>query len=115
MGAESCSDNIEKIFDVPPVDGDKKFRYFNQPIEQIPNYEESSPQILVHRPYGGLQWATIDQCIKVVTCLKLDVSQLKIERRQIVVFKDFEVIDDFEECSNIELTDCEAEENGYQG
>lgn len=106
MAAESCSDKIEEIFGQP--EDNRKYRYFNQPIEQIPNYDENSPQILAHRPNGGLQWVTVDQCLKVVTCMKLEESQLKVERRQIVVFKDFEIPDDFE--CDIEVTDCEAEE-----
>jgi hypothetical protein len=104
MAAESCP-NPEEIFDTP--ENNRKYRFFNQPIEQIPGHVEDKPQILVHRPNSGLQWVTIDQCLKVVTCMKLEASQLKIERRQVVILKDFEIEDDTE--CDIELTDCESE------
>ena len=100
MASGSCS-NIEEIFETP-ADA-KKYRYFNQPIKQIPGYDEGKPQLLVHRPNGGLQWATMDQCLDVVTCIKLESSELKIERRKIVVIKDFEADDD---CVPIEVTEC---------
>jgi hypothetical protein len=61
----------------------------------------------VHRPNWGLQWATLDQCLDVVTCLKLESEELVIERRKIVVIKDFDPETD--DCPNIEITDCEAE------
>jgi hypothetical protein len=102
--ASQCT-NVEQIFDAP--EDDRKYRFFNQPIEQIPNFKPNEPQILVHRPNGGLQWATIDKCLNVVTCMKLEASQLKVERRSIVVLKDFEIPDDAE--CDIELTDCESE------
>jgi hypothetical protein len=104
MSAEDCTDP-EKVFDQP--EDNRKYRFFNQPIELIPGHNDGVPQILVHRPNGGLQWVTIDQCLKVVTCMKLEASQLKVERRSIVVLKDFEIPDDTE--CDIELTDCESE------
>jgi len=102
--ASQCT-NVEQIFDAP--EDDRKYRFFNQPIEQIPNFKPNEPQILVHRPNGGLQWATIDKCLNVVTCIRLEETELKIERRSIVVLKDFEAIDD---CPNIELTACSGTE-----
>jgi len=100
--ASSCSANTEDIFP-QPADG-SKYRYFNQPIEQIPGYAEGSPQLLVHRPNGGLQWATMDQCLDVVTCIKLESSELTIERRKIVVIKDFEA--ETADCPPVEVTEC---------
>jgi len=108
MAESSECDNVDKIFEAPESDSDKKYRYFNQPIEQIPGYKEEKPQILVHRPNCGLQWVSLDQCLPVVTCLKLESEELVIERRSIVVIKDFEAND--EECENIEVTECEEEE-----
>lgn len=101
--ASDCSGNTENIFD--ESENEKKYRFFNQPIEQIPDYEEDKPQMLAHRPDGGLQWVTLDQCLDVVTCLTLDLEseQLVITRRKIVVIKDFEPE---ENCPPIELTNC---------
>ena len=98
-----CSSNTADIFPVPADDG--KYRYFNQPIEQIPGHNDNVPQILVHRPNGGLQWATIDKCLNVVTCIRLEETELKIERRSIVVLKDFDVADT-DDCPNIEVIAC---------
>jgi hypothetical protein len=109
MAESSDCDDVDKIFEAPDSEADKKYRYFNQPIGQIPGYEEDKPQILAHRPNCGLQWITLDKCLPVVTCLKLESEELVIERRSIVIIKDFE-IDDNEECPNIEVTECEEEE-----
>lgn len=56
---------------------------------------------------GGLMWFTLDQCMPVVTCLKLDTTanELKIERRNIVVIKDFAQNTDTT-CPNTPLTSC---------
>jgi hypothetical protein len=109
MAESSECDDVDKIFEAPGSEADKKYRYFNQPIEQIPGYKEDKPQILAHRPNCGLQWVTLDKCLPVVTCLKLESEELFIERRSIVIIKDFE-IDNNEECPNIEVTECEEEE-----
>jgi hypothetical protein len=108
MAESSECDDVDKIFEAPESESDKKYRYFNQPIEQIPGYEEGKPQILVHRPNCGLQWVSLDQCLPVVTCLELESDKLKVQRRSLVVIKDFEIEDD-EEC-DIEITECEEEE-----
>lgn len=52
-------------------------------------------------------WFTLDQCMPVVTCLKLDTTanELKIERRNIVVIKDFAQNTDTT-CPNTPLTSC---------
>jgi hypothetical protein len=104
--ASDCSSNTSDIFDEPS--NSKKYRFFNQPIEQIPDYIEDKPQLLVHRPDGGLQWVTLDLCLDVVTCLTLNLEseQLQIERRKIVVIKDFEPEDD---CPPIDVTTCPTE------
>lgn len=112
MSESNDCDKVDEIFEAPEADSDKKYRYFNQPIEQIPGWKEDKPQILIHRPNCGLQWNTIDQCLDVVTCLKLEDDKLKVERRNIVIIKDFEIEDD-EEC-DIEVTDCEEEEEWQQ-
>lgn len=101
---EKC-ENTNEIFPVPTEYGDKKYRFFNQPIEQIPGYKEDQPQILVHRPNCGLQWFTLDLCLPVITCLKLESDKLKMERRRVVIIKDFDIENDTE-CSDIDVTDC---------
>lgn len=102
MPADYCPDPNE-IF--PEPDPNEKYRFFNQPIEQIPSYEADKPQILVHRPNCGLQWITVDQCLKVVTCMSLESEEIKVERRNIVVIKDFAIEGTDNEC-NIPVTDC---------
>ena len=47
----------EKLFGAPP---EKKYRYFNQPIEQIPGWKSGDYQFLVHSPNCGLQWLSIE-------------------------------------------------------
>lgn len=96
-----CSANTAQIF--PEPDPKEKYRFFNQPIEQIPSYDPDKPQILAHRQGCGLQWVTIDQCLDVVTCIKLESSELTIERRKIVILKDFDASSG---CDNIPVTDC---------
>lgn len=91
-----------QIFGQP--EDNRKYRYFNQPIEQIPNFLADVPQILAHRPNGGLQWVTVDQYINVVTCMKLEADKIKVERKEIVIFKDFDIPNDVE--CNIQVTDC---------
>jgi len=104
MSSSQCSStNINDI--IPDAGG--KYRFFNQPLEQIPGFAKDKPQILAHAPNGGLMWFTLDQCMPVVTCLKLDntAKELKIERRNIVVIKDFAQNTD-STCPNIPLTSC---------
>lgn len=105
--SETCdSSDIEDIF--PDPNPKKKYRYFNQPIEQIPGYEESQPQILVHGTSCGLQWFTLDQCLPVVTCIKLESEELVIERKRLVVIKDFDIpADESGDCENIPVTECD--------
>lgn len=110
--APGCDQFLKDTFKAPAED-QRKYRYFNQPIELIPDYDEDKPQILVHRPDSGLQWATIDTCKNVVTCIKLDTQipfsaqQLKIERRTLIVLKDFEAQND-DTCQDIQLVQSEV-------
>ena len=103
---DKCSTNLNDVFPTPSTYGDKKYRFFNQPIEQIPGYEADKPQILVHRPNCGLQWFTLDQCLPVVTCIKLESDKLKAERKRLVVIKDFDMADDVD--CDIEVTKCDS-------
>lgn len=105
--AEKNCTNLNNIIPVPTAFGDKNYRFFTLPIEQIPGYDENLPQILVHRPKCGLQWLSLELCLPVVTCVKLETSQLVAERRNILVIKDF----DKDNCT-IELTDCESTGSG---
>lgn len=98
--SETCIQAAD-IFPAPGTDADLKYRFFNQPIEQIPGYDNDKPQILVHRPQYGLQWHNIDTCLQVVTCINLESSELVAERRSIVIIKDFES----ENCS-VEVSEC---------
>jgi hypothetical protein len=86
---------------------EENFRYFNQPIKQIPGYDDSLPQLLGHAPNCGLVWVNL-VCVPAIKCLTLDVSQLKAERSQLVVIKEFPMEDDFE--CDIEVTECPEEE-----
>jgi hypothetical protein len=81
----------------------KKYRFFNQPIEQIPGYDEAKPQMLVHSPNCGLQWHNVE-CISLVKCIKLETSELKIESRKVAIIKD---IEESTECSGIPVTKCD--------
>lgn len=110
MASESseCSNDLSDLFPTPDQYGDQKYRFFNLPIDQIPGYKEDKPQILVHRPNCGLQWFSLDKCLPVVTCLDLQSDKLKVERRSLVVIKDF-TIDDDTEC-DIEVTECPEQE-----
>jgi hypothetical protein len=82
----------------------KKYRFFNQPIEQIPGYEEASPQILVHSKNCGLQWHTVE-CISLVKCIRLESTELKIESRKVAIIRD---IEDSTDCSGIPLAECSS-------
>ena len=101
--SKSCYNDGE-IFSPPSSGAEDKYRYFNQPIEQIPGWDGSKPQFLVHRPNCGLQWVGVSGCLDVVTCIKLEDGHLKAELRNIVVIKDFEPEDP--DACKIETTDC---------
>jgi len=96
--ATDCGSDIDPF---PPT-GRPPYRYFNQPIELIPGWDADSDQVLVHRPSSGLQWVTINQCLPVVTCVKLESDQLIAERKNILIFKDLAIdncVIDVVECS----------------
>jgi len=75
-------------------------RYFNLPIEQIPGWDSTKDQILVHGDDAGLYWANLE-CLSVVTCIKLESNTLIAERKNIVIVKAF----DTDNCS-IEVQEC---------
>lgn len=102
--SSACTGDLNTVFPVPGENGDKKYRFFNQPIEQIPGYISDKPQILVHRPNSGLQWFTLDMCLPVVTCMELQEDKIKVQRRSLVVIKDFAIPDDIE--CDIEVNPC---------
>ena len=93
----SSSSSCENTADII-TDAGGKYRFFNQPLEQIPGFLKSKPQILAHAPDGGLMWFTLDQCMPVVTCFNVVEGEsgqaLKADRRNIVVIKDFEIAED---------------------
>lgn len=84
-----------------------KYRFFNQPIEQIPGFDPDRPQILAHGANGGLVWHNVNKCLPVVTCISLDTvnNKLQIDTRQIVVIGDFEPSTGTL-CQPIDLTTC---------
>ena len=70
------------------------YRWFNQPIEQIPLWASGVFQVLVHPPNGGLHWLTLETCQQVVTCMTLDgENMLKPVLKDVVVLKTFDVAD----------------------
>jgi hypothetical protein len=107
-------DSLEEV--LPKPSPAEKYRFFNQPIEQIPGYKADKPQIIAHAPNCGLMWFTLDQCLPVVTCLKLEEKELKIERKKIVIIKDFDMEESStDECPNIPVTSCNDDENDGSG
>lgn len=100
-----------EITDFPTMpEGSGNYRYFNQPIEQIPGWNANKPQILFHGKNAGLVWSDI-QCLPVVTCVQITgVSspaedptacncELSITRHNLYILKD----------AGINETECEIE------
>lgn len=77
------------------------YRYFNQPIELVPGWDQLQNQLVGHAKNSGLQWIGINQCIPVTTCLKLEPGALIAERRKIPIFTEFSTTD----CT-VSTTDC---------
>ena len=65
------------------------YRYFNQPIELVPAWDQDKNQVIGHAKNSGLQWVGVDQCMPVVTCLTLGSGELIAERRKIPIFAEF--------------------------
>jgi len=64
----SCDDDFPTI----PTD---KYRFFNQPVEQIPEYDASVAQMLFHSASGGLVWQSLPSgCVTLLKCVELDTS-----------------------------------------
>jgi len=86
-----------------PSDPNQFLRYFNQPIEQIPGFDKSQPQILCHGGNAGLVWLTIatgsDSCIDVMSRLDTEGS-LKIIVKKI---RPLQILDD---PNPIDVTEC---------
>ncbi len=82
MAAVSCSSAINVIIPHCPAN---IYRFFNQPIEQIPGWNKDLVQVLVHKGQQGLIWQTV-YCEEVVTCISLDsnTKTLRIDRKKIV-------------------------------
>ena len=62
----SCED---KFPDMGSSSGN--YRYFNQPIEQVPGWEKDKAQILFHGENKGLFWQTIPECVNLLECLNI--------------------------------------------
>jgi hypothetical protein len=56
--------------DFPTAPSDK-YRYFNQPVEQIPGYEDGKVQMLFNHK-GALVWQTMPECVEILKCVKLE-------------------------------------------
>jgi hypothetical protein len=56
--------------DFPTAPADK-YRYFNQPLEQIPGFVDGEVQVLFNHK-GALVWQTIPKCVEVLKCVKLE-------------------------------------------
>ena len=66
---------MAKCDDVFPKKPDDKYRFFNQPIEQIPEYDASVAQMLFHAANGGLVWQSLPSgCVTLLKCVELDTS-----------------------------------------
>jgi hypothetical protein len=103
MSTEFCPESF-------PSSSSPPYRYFNQPVEQVPKWDAGQNQILIHSKNSGLQWSTV-QCLPVTTCVKIEANQLIAERRKIVTIADFDTID----CT-VPTTDCsccEWDGNGF--
>jgi hypothetical protein len=101
-GGNTC--DFTKII---PEPSEKKYRFFNQPIEQIPLWAADKFQILVHPPDGGLHWLTLETCQQVVTCLTLDGENvLKPLLKDVVVLKTFEVEDAQADACDVDFSAC---------
>lgn len=57
----------EKFPETPEQD----YRYFNQPIEQIPGFNKNKSQLLFHAEGCGLVWQDIAECVDLVKCAKV--------------------------------------------
>lgn len=99
-----CSESV-----VFPSTPSKNYRFFNQPIEQIPEWDPTKSQVLFHAANCGLVWQTFE-CIDVVTCIKLESSELVIETKKLFVLKTDNP--DENACPNIPVTDCNCDESG---
>jgi hypothetical protein len=86
-----------------------KYRFFNQPIEQITGYDTGLPQFLMHRGGGGLEWITVDKhpiVIEVNVETGEEGEELVREKQYFWVIKNCE---DPEKEPIIALTECEEE------
>lgn len=54
--------------------GSKIYRYFNQPIEQIPGYSSGVSQMLFHGAAQGLYWQTIPDCVELPKCVTVETD-----------------------------------------
>jgi hypothetical protein len=102
---DSSSSNLCDFEKIIPEPSEKKYRFFNQPIEQIPLWAADKFQILVHTIDGGLHWLTLETCQQVVTCLTLDgENMLKPQLQDVVVLKTFDVADP--EACDVDFSAC---------
>ena len=84
------------------------YRFFNQPIEQIPGWVANKVQVLVHKGDQGLIWQTV-YCEEVVTCISLNsqTNSLKIDRKKIVAINTLDSTETAA-CPGISTTTCSS-------
>ena len=108
MPAVSCSSAIN---DIIPHCPEYIYRFFNQPIEQIPGWVADKVQVLVHKGNQGLIWQNV-YCEEVVTCISLDsnTKTLKIDRKKIVAINTLEATEftGAAACPGISTTTCSS-------
>lgn len=105
MPAVSCSSLINDIIPHCPAN---IYRFFNQPIEQIPGWDSAKVQVLVHKAAQGLIWQNV-YCEEVVTCIRLDsnTKTLKIDRKKIVAINTLDSTETTA-CPGISTTTCSS-------
>jgi len=101
--------NVQLLLDQLVQPASVPYRYFNQPIEQIPGWIKNNSQILSHRKDSGLQWLGLNQCLQVGTCITLGSSELILERKNIPI-----LVDDIsgEDCIVLGTEECETPSPG---
>lgn len=99
MSLKECSEPF------PEATGIKEYRYFNQPIEQIPGFEGSKAQILFHTANKGLYWQTVPECVEVTKCIKIESAsagnddfKIKAEKLRIRPLQDLGELDEPVDC-----------------
>lgn len=84
------------------------YRFFNQPIEQIPKWDANKFQVLAHPSGGGLHWLTAEACTGVITCIRLEESGLEFDVATIFALK---IVESGSGCPPILTVECPSGSN----